>query len=255
MNKKITCPSCGAQFEDTLAACPYCGTMYYPAAEKEYMSRMEGLRGDVGELKELPREETKKHLKSRIRFVWTVLILIAAAAAVIGGLLLRERHREARKTEEEYHWIRENIPALDELYENGQYDEMADLYASWSRDSKPVWSWKHSEFARRLGAVHEAEILRSGVDAGQDGAFELADLLYSEIELLQFDRQHPSLSEEEYRYVLEKAEPYLEDMKTRFRLDDGKVEEIRKTAEENYGVYPFRNCEEIVQDLLKEDPS
>ncbi len=55
--------------------------------------------------------------------------------------------------------------------------------------------------------------------------------------------------------MLEKAEPYLEDMKSRFRLDDGEVEEIRKTAKENYGVYPFRNCEEMIQEYLKENPS
>ena len=44
-------------------------------------------------------------------------------------------------------------------------------------------------------------------------------------------------------------------MKSRFRLDDGEVEEIRNTAKENYGVYPFRNCEEMVQEFLKENPS
>lgn len=255
MNKKITCPSCGAQFEDTLAKCPYCGTMYYPAAEKEYMNQMEDLRGDVGELKTLPREETKKHFKNRVRFIWTVLIIFTAAAAVIGGLYLHNQRKEAQKAEEEYLWVREHIPELDSLYENGQYDAMADLYASWYYDSKPVWSWKHSEFAYRLSIVRETEAMLIEVDSGHDGKYDLTALLYNEIRMLEFDQQHPFLSEEEYRYVLEKAEPYLEDMKSRFRLDDGEVEEIRKTAKENYGVYPFRNCEEMVQEFLKENPS
>ena len=74
--------------------------MYYPAAEKEYMNQMEDLRGDVGELKTLPREETKKHFKNRVRFIWTVLIIFTAAAAVIGGLYLHNQRKEAQKAEE-----------------------------------------------------------------------------------------------------------------------------------------------------------
>ena len=255
MNKKISCPSCGAQFEDTLARCPYCGTMYYPAAEKEYMDQMEDLREGVGELNRLPMEETKNHLKSRARFIRTVLILLAVAVAVIGGIYYVHERKEEQKTEEEYRWIREHAPELDKLYENGQYDEMVELYSSWVEDSKPVWLWKHYEFAYRLSVVRETEALRREVEAGHNGEHDLASLLYNEIQLLDFDQKHPYLSEKEYRYVLDAAKPYLEDMKTRFRMDDSKVEEIRRTAKENYGVYPYRDCEKLVQEFLKENPS
>ena len=132
---------------------------------------------------------------------------------------------------------------------------MADLYASWYWDSKPVWSWKHGEFAYRLSIVRETEGLLSEVESGHDREYVLTSLLYNEIRMLGFDQEHPYLSDEEYRYVLDQAEPYLEDMKTRFHLDDGKIEEIRKTAKENYGVYPFQDCEKMVQKFLEENPS
>ena len=255
MNKQITCPSCGAQFEDTLPKCPYCGTMYYPAAEKEYMDQMEDLREDVGELKQLPREEAKKHLKKRARFIWIALFLLAAAAALIGWLYVRHERNEAQETEEEYLWIRANAPELDRLYENGQYDELTERYSAWRDEGRPVWLWEHSEFTYRLSEIREAEELRREVDASPDAKELLAPLLYSEISLMDFDRKHPDLSEEEYRYLLDEAAPYLEDMKTRFRLDDEKLEEIRKTAKENYGIYSYRDCETIVQEFLKENPS
>ena len=255
MNKKISCPSCGAQFEDTLARCPYCGTMYYPAAEKEYMSQMEDLREDVGELKELPKEEAKQHLKKRAAFIRTVLILIAVIAAVAGGLYLRSERREARETEEEYRWIREHAPELDSLYESGRYDEMTERYSEWRNEGKPVWLWEHYEFAYRLSMVRETEELLREVESGPNGESLLAPLLYNEISMMEFEKQHPYLSEKEYRYVLDQAAPYLEDMRTRFRLDDAKMEEISKTAKENYGVFPYRECEKIVQEFLKENPS
>ncbi len=254
MNKMISCPSCGAQFEDTLAKCPYCGTMYYPAAEKEYMDQMEDLREDVGELKELPKEEAKQHLKKRAGFIRTVLILIAVIAAVIGGLYLRNERKEAKETEEEYRWIREHAPELDSLYESGQYDEMTEQYSSYRNEGKPVWLWGHSEFAYRLSVIRETEELLREVESGHNGKDLLAPLLYDEVSLLDFEREHPYLSEKEYRYVLEQAVPYLEDMRTRFRLDDEKMEEISKISKENYGAFPYKECEKIVQEFLKENP-
>ena len=39
--KTIICPSCGAHFAATEPRCPYCGTMYVPAAEREYMEKLD----------------------------------------------------------------------------------------------------------------------------------------------------------------------------------------------------------------------
>ena len=42
--KKIICNSCGAEFEDTLPKCPYCGSLNYKGAEAEYLGKLEGMR-------------------------------------------------------------------------------------------------------------------------------------------------------------------------------------------------------------------
>ena len=41
--KKIICSSCGAEFEDTLPKCPYCGSLNYKGAEAEYLGKLESM--------------------------------------------------------------------------------------------------------------------------------------------------------------------------------------------------------------------
>ena len=37
MGKKIVCTSCGAEFDEELAGCPYCGSANLKGEETEYM--------------------------------------------------------------------------------------------------------------------------------------------------------------------------------------------------------------------------
>ena len=48
--KKIICSSCGAEFEDTLPKCPYCGSLNYKGAEAEYLGKLESMRQDMQQL-------------------------------------------------------------------------------------------------------------------------------------------------------------------------------------------------------------
>ena len=73
--KQIICSSCGAEFEDMLPKCPYCGTMNYKGAEMEYLDRLEDVRSDMEQLGSVPETETrgsKRELSSR-RFSFLLL--------------------------------------------------------------------------------------------------------------------------------------------------------------------------------------
>jgi len=65
MVKKVICDSCGAEFSNDEPKCPYCGTMNYDGAEKEYFEKLENVRSDMEDLKTVSAEETKKSLKSK----------------------------------------------------------------------------------------------------------------------------------------------------------------------------------------------
>ena len=59
--KKIICSSCGAEFEDTLPKCPYCGSLNYKGAEAEYLGKLESMRQDMQQLEQVPEKELKKN--------------------------------------------------------------------------------------------------------------------------------------------------------------------------------------------------
>ena len=81
--KKIICSSCGAEFEDTLPKCPYCGSLNYKGAEAEYLGKLESMRQDMQQLEQVPEKELKKKLKKKQKFVIKLLILLAALAAIL----------------------------------------------------------------------------------------------------------------------------------------------------------------------------
>lgn len=70
--KKITCPACGAEYEDTLPKCPYCDLINYKGAEKEYLEKLEGVRQDMSELADVPEEAVKAELKKQGHLLFTM---------------------------------------------------------------------------------------------------------------------------------------------------------------------------------------
>ena len=63
--RKVICPNCGGEFKEQSAKCPYCGTMYYPGAEEEYLKKLEHVRTDLEDLGAVPEQETVKAIKKR----------------------------------------------------------------------------------------------------------------------------------------------------------------------------------------------
>ena len=106
MVKKVICDSCGAEFSNDEPKCPYCGTMNYDGAEKEYFEKLENVRSDMEDLKTVSAEETKKEFKKQGSFIKKVLVV-----ALIIGLLLVGMH------------------ILSELsYERDEKEEMQEAY-------------------------------------------------------------------------------------------------------------------------------
>ena len=48
--KTVVCPSCGYEFDGTLAACPACGTMHYPGAEADYLEHLDDVKEQLQSL-------------------------------------------------------------------------------------------------------------------------------------------------------------------------------------------------------------
>ena len=85
---EFNCKSCGAQLNDSMARCPYCGTLIPEGAQREYMQKLENVRRKLDELHTLPQESVKaelRHQGRRMRKIILAALLFSAAALLRGS--------------------------------------------------------------------------------------------------------------------------------------------------------------------------
>ena len=84
-HRTVLCRSCGAEYPADSASCPYCGTMNLPAAETEYLDRLEGIRDNLEELGSLTDRKAKSHLRKLQRnlLIGAVILALLITTAVI----------------------------------------------------------------------------------------------------------------------------------------------------------------------------
>ena len=70
--KMVNCETCGGEFDASLVRCPYCGTAYEPAAEEEYMGKLEKVREDLSE-----------HTKDADHAVWKTFKKILLTSIIV----------------------------------------------------------------------------------------------------------------------------------------------------------------------------
>ena len=149
--KKIVCSSCGAEFDDTLPKCPYCGSLNYKGAEAEYLGKLEGMRQDMQQLEQVPERELKEKLKKKRKFVVKIFIVAAVLAAVFAVIMFfRGRYIEQRDAKADYQWQKENFPILDRLYQERDLEALMDFYEQAVEENRTIDRWEHSGIFRWL---------------------------------------------------------------------------------------------------------
>lgn len=100
MKEYVNCTSCGAQFSAKEIRCPYCGTAYEPAAEEEYVGKLEDVRTELDQHK---TDADKSTVKSLVRVILifvtvvVVLLVLGLAANILPNLGSRARQRENKE--------------------------------------------------------------------------------------------------------------------------------------------------------------
>ena len=111
MKKMVNCSSCGAEFQAGLVRCPYCGTAYEPAAEEEYMDKLEGVRTELESHKDDAAKSTGKALlKAVVLFLLAVAVILALA---IGIFILPEKRSRARQQERKAEFLQKNTVSTE----------------------------------------------------------------------------------------------------------------------------------------------
>ena len=146
---KFQCKSCGAQLDDHMAKCPYCDTMIPKGAEKEYMEKLYDLRDEMDVLKEVPLEHVRKEIKHQGGRMKKIIAAVLVVVILFCAYFVWEDKKYERDYTEDYVWEQEHFPEMTQMYENGEYEALEEIFMEAMMDDKPVWNWEYyDEFTK-----------------------------------------------------------------------------------------------------------
>ena len=257
----IHCPNCGAIFSEQDTRCPYCGYLNPSGAERSYMDKLEKNRKRLDNVDEEAAgqyaDEMKRHGKRA--FLTVVIIAAVAAVLILGGILLgrilsRTGDDSPEAKTEEMLWQRENFPRLDALYEEGDYEGLANLYREFLMEDADheLWQWEHYDLASYydmyLQMKDDVQYMEENgaepLDAA-DAFYVAAKFYYREYAVT---RSIPAEDKEALEALREEVVPVLYD---RLHLSDDDMENYRKSVFQDDSYVSWRACEKLGNELAK----
>ena len=254
MGKMMVCDSCGAEFEENLAKCPYCGSMNVKGAEREYMEKLEDVQEDMEELEDAPLDELSDTVKKQGRFLAKVFLVVLAVVGILVLAYFFIERRDRWDPKAEYAWQQEYYPRLNQLYDEGDYDGMVDLaLEAMGEDNAAIWKWEHYDFYEAYSYARDFERAHSQL--------EKEKLLDSEYVLLFQAEWYLVLLEEKDQVELtdrdrEVLRPYIEKagaaLSSEWGMSEEEYRQYWNLAKENYHIMPYENCRDFVERWLKQ---
>lgn len=245
--KKIICSSCGAEFEDTLPKCPYCGSLNYKGAEAEYLGKLESMREDMQQLEKVPEQELKVKIKKKQKFVVKVLILLVVLAAAFAAVVFAARYTKPRDAKADYQWQKENFPVLDRLYQEKDFEGLTQFYIQAIGEDKLIDVWEHSGIFPRLVSCQSA---KEYLEMEQNGETLLE---YQQVQLLDDYwtmrglEYSGGMSEEDKEYIRPYVEATLSSLADRYTFTAEEEKKFEESLQNNYGYPRYEDCEEYIK--------
>lgn len=235
-----------------------CSSLNYKGAEAEYFEKLEDVRKDLEELEAIPARETKKALRKQGRFLIYIFAAAAFVAALLTALILWQKKDAARYEErkEQRIWRMENLPVLEELYEQGDYEELMKLYAEGVYEVDAyLGEWEHSDFCD----IYESILILEAAFAYEKEGGELETADYAGIlceELTIFGIQYGnSYDRQEFAVLSEHGEEILKDFEKRWNWQEHQEDynSLIGQLEENGGWIAYSSCKEFAEKWVKEN--
>ena len=244
--KKIVCSYCGAEFDDTLPKCPYCGSLNYKGAEAEYLGKLEGMRQDMQQLEQVPLQELRERLKARRRFVLKIFSILAVLAVLVIVAIYALNYTKPRDKQADYLWEKENFPVMDQMYAEQDFTGLVELYLQALEDDKPVMDWEHYEILSILIECDNAEQYLATEDAGKSlQEYEEVSLLFSYWRMKGMD-DSIILPEKDREYVRPYVESILARLEGRYTFTPEEEKTFEDYLEEHYGYPDYDYCKEYI---------
>lgn len=247
MAKLLVCNSCGAQFSNDEPKCPYCGTMNYDGAEKEYFEKLEDIREDVEDLNAVPMQETKAELKKQGKFIKNVIVIVVVLGLVFGGIIFLQEKSYERDEKADFLWREENYPKMNAMYEAGEYEELAEFYMQALADNQQLYDWEHSDFVDTYISVQEFYDDLEYMEKYDDISDGMYTVIFSNQWSIYKYAVSDEMTEDEKAYFSEVFVLVEEHLRNDWDMDETTFQEFASRFEEPYGYISWDECEDYIK--------
>lgn len=249
--RKVICPNCGGEFKEQSAKCPYCGTMYYPGAEEEYLKKLEHVRTDLEDLGAVPEQETVKAIKKRAG--WVIKLAVAAIIVIVlgTGFLAMKNREEPYDAKTQYLWRQENYPKMEEMFANEQYAELYAFIEQETANGIYLSDWEHWSFMMVWGICDTAEECLEREANGEILKEYQETLLLNDYWILKGISYSVLLSKEDREQLEPFREQVLADLEGRWDFSQEDLKKFEEEVKSNYGYPKYETCEAYIKKWMK----
>lgn len=147
-----TCKECGADFDEHLPECPFCGALNYSGAEEQYLEHLEEIKSDLSDLADDSEQAYHVSMKKSTLIIITTICCLLLAAGLFAGIFFLIRSASSASGSDELQkaqilWRNQYMDTLDEMYADGDYDGIiAFLDEHVSDEGFAPYGWEHLDF-------------------------------------------------------------------------------------------------------------
>ncbi len=248
MTNKIICKYCGAEFRESMPKCPYCGSTNYIGAEEEYFERLEAVREDMEQLETVPQAEVKKALRQQGGFLKKIFIVIGIVLVMLLLLVFWLEPDSNPDAKEGFFWKQKNVPLMNELFEQGKYDEAMEIYKqSYELENISLYGWEHCDFFSFYETILSIHDTWEWEAEGYSLSVQSCTLLFAR-QWTIIGMDFADLDDEERRVLAECAEPIIEDFERRWNMSEADFNTFYERMKMNGGHLRYSVYEEYIED-------
>lgn len=148
----IKCPNCGADIENDITRCPYCGYINKEGAEKKFRSDITKIKDNIEETKKEPAKALVRGFSGGTR----TIIITVCVLVIIAVLIAMELAREMKDKPREFLSAKDQAIAsayketagaeLTDAYDDKDIERMAEIFdKAYSQDRISLWGVDHYE--------------------------------------------------------------------------------------------------------------
>ena len=181
----IKCPNCGAEIDNNLTKCPYCGYINIQGAEKKYLDDLKDIKENLEAVKEEPVKALKKGVSKGAKVIlWTVvtLLILLVVCAIRLFYESKDKPKLFLTAEDEAFASAYRVIAGEQLkaaYEDKDIAQMAAIYdKAYSEDRVSLWGDPHYESAHAASCYMKLRDCLPNLDKDKISKKEAEEITY-----------------------------------------------------------------------------